>query len=418
MNLTDSSLQGFVDCALYEETGNFFRAPEYEDSLVDIDDVVAAPPQPARPAPRTLTPVPALRPNAFVPPSQSPSADDEFAPELTPLPMLAGLPSTRSSRAATPLPMPEMPRGGRAPTPPVFDDSQGLFGQQQQPGQGPPPRPTPPAPPVHPVPLDNTATLIAINRKRERQRWLLIGGVAAGVSLLLLVIVVAKSGAGPDTTANAAPSPPSVPHPPATTTTTSTAPTTTTTTTTAPPQKPAIAVTSKPPATETPATTERTVSDPVDEPPGDPNAPPVAGTGPCRVTVTSSPAGSIVLVDDQAYGPSPITIDGPCAKRRIDVKHPRYALGTKWVSLAAGQPKTIDIPLARPTHTVMVLSSPSGATVSIAGRRAGTTPTSVKVMGFTGVTLTIEKKGFRTETQKLYSKVDGDKLSVKLVRGK
>ncbi len=403
MNLTDSSLQGFVDCALYEETGNFFRAPEYEDSLVDIDDVVAAPPHPARPAPRTLTPVPALRPNAFVPPSR----DDEFAPELTPLPMLAGIEPRTSSRAATPLPMPEMPRGGRAPTPPVFDDSQGMFGQQQQ-GQGPPPRPTPPAPPVHPVPLDSTATLIAINRKRERKRWLVIGGVAASVSLLLLVIVVAKSGKGANTEATAATS----------------ASTPSTPTTPSPSTKPAIAVAPKQPTTETQATTpttptnERTVSEPVDEPPGDPNAPPIAGTGPCRVTVTSSPAGSIVLVDDQAYGPSPITIDGPCAKRRIDVKHPRYALGTKWVTLAAGKPSSIDIPLARPTHTVMVLSSPSGATVSIAGRRAGTTPTSVKVMGFTGVTLTVEKKGFRTETQKLYSKVDGDKLSVKLVRGK
>jgi hypothetical protein len=67
---------------------------------------------------------------------------------------------------------------------------------------------------------------------------------------------------------------------------------------------------------------------------------------------------------------------------------------------------------------VTVTSNPSGATVSIAGRRAGTTPTSVKVMGFTGVTLTVEKKGFRTETQKLYSKSDGERLTVKLVRGK
>ena len=399
MNLSDKSLEGFVDCALYEETGNYFRAPEYEDSPVDLDDEIGPPP-PQRQSQRTLTPIPALRPNAFVP---RPHDDQDFAPEATPLPMLAGISHLGVPRAETPLPLPQMPRGGRAPTPPVFDASQGMFGGEHT---RPPTRP-PPAPPGLPLPaepqpaammpnrpFESTDSLIAINRKRDRQRWLVIGGIAASVSVLLLVIVLATRGSGGDS-ANASPPPPPAPS------------------------KPTIATTTKPPV-ETPASprSKAPVTAPVVDPVGDPNAPPVAGSGPCRVTVTSSPAGSMVEVDDQPLGPSPITVAGPCARRKIDVKHPRYALGTRWVTLSAGKPESIDIALARPTHSVTVTSTPSGATVSIAGRRAGTTPTAVKVMGFTGVTLTVEKSGFKTVNQKLYSKVDGDKLTVKLVRGR
>lgn len=403
MNLTDSSLEGFVDCALYEETGNFFRAPEYEDSAVELDDP-AAPPPPARPGPRTLAPVPALRPTAFVP--ETPR-DEEFIPDPTPLAALVGITPARA-RAATPLPIPPTPPGGRAPTPPVYDDSQGMFAQYTAPSPGPV---TPPA--AGPVVLDNTAALIALNRKRDHKRWLVIGGVASGVSLLLLVIVVASSGGGK-------PSPGGAPAP---------APTPPTPAPAAEPAHPAVVtpapVTPSPDPTKvtkvTPAKPATPEPDPGEEPDstaptGDPNAPPVTGSGPCRVIVNSSPAGSIVSVDDQAYGPSPIAIDGPCARRKIDVKHPRYALGTKWVTLTAGKPSTVDLALARPTHTVTVLSNPSGATVSIAGRPAGTTPTQVKVMGFSGVTITVEKRGFKTETKKLYSKIDGEKISVKLVR--
>ncbi len=410
MNLTDKSLEGFVDCALYEETGNVFRAPEYEDSLVDIDDVLASPPQPARPAPRTLSPLAALRPNAFIP--SEPNQD--FSPEATPLPYLAGI---VPHRAETDPPIPPTPPAGRAPTPPVFDESAGMFHghgyEETAAGQRPPPDERPPhmpmamqpmypaqppyaSPPQHAAPLDSTASMLALDRQRDRKRWLVIGGAAAGTSLLLLIIVLATSGGGRNKSADAATTDPVAQTPekmPAIAKT--------------PEKTPEVAKAPQPPP-----------EDPPDEPGGDPDAPPVVGSGPCRVTVNSSPAGSIVSIDDQQIGPSPITIAGPCTKRKVDVKHPRYALGTKWVSLSEGKPANVDLALARPTHSVTVTSTPSGATVSIAGRRAGTTPTQVKVMGFTGVTLTVEKKGFKTVTQKLYSKLDGERLGVVLVRGR
>lgn len=402
MNLTDASLEGFVDCALYEETANFFRAPEDEASLVDLHDDLAEPPGPVeRRSHRTLNPVSAIKPTAFL------HSDDEFIPEHTPLPQLAGF---VPRRAATPPPVPATPPAGPAPAPPSIDGGAPMF--------GPPGAYVPAATATSPLrsPVDSTESLLAIAQKRDRKKWLMIGGGAAGGSLLLLVIVLAIKGGGDNKTADAATPPPSAKAESSTTEKTEKTEKTETEAVTAKVDPPKVdaakAAKVDPPKPETPAI------EPVDEPPGDPNAPPVVGSGPCRVTVTSSPAGSMVSIDDQQVGPSPITIAGPCAKRRVDVKHPRYALGTKWVSLTAGTPGAVDLLLARPTHNVTVTSMPAGATVSIAGRRAGTTPTQVKVMGFTGVTITVEKKGYKTVSQKLYSKLDNDSVKVILVRGK
>jgi hypothetical protein len=124
----------------------------------------------------------------------------------------------------------------------------------------------------------------------------------------------------------------------------------------------------------------------------------------------------MVRVDDQAMGPSPITIADTCDKHKIEVSHARYENLTRWVTLAAGKPRQLDITLRRPIHEVTVTSSPSGAQVSIDGNRAGTTPTVIKMMGFSRVNLTFTKAGFRRATKEVYSKLRQDRVFVKLVR--
>src|SRR5262249_58713178 len=44
---------------------------------------------------------------------------------------------------------------------------------------------------------------------------------------------------------------------------------------------------------------------------------PVVGSGPCRFTVATTPAGAVVRLDDQPMGPSPITIEGSCDKHKV-----------------------------------------------------------------------------------------------------
>ena len=143
---------------------------------------------------------------------------------------------------------------------------------------------------------------------------------------------------------------------------------------------------------------------------------PVVGSGPCRFTVATTPAGSSVRLDDQAMGASPITIDGTCDKHKIDVSHARYQSVTRWVTLAADRPQQLDISLPRPVHAVTVTSSPPGAELSIDGHRAGTTPTIIQMTGFATVNLTFTKPGFQSVTKKVYSKLPQDRVFVKLVR--
>ena len=72
--------------------------------------------------------------------------------------------------------------------------------------------------------------------------------------------------------------------------------------------------------------------------------------------------------------------------------------------------------LQRPTHELMVETVPLGATISIAGHRAGTSPTTVQLLGFTMMTLTIEKPGYQPVTKRVYSKTANDRILVRLTK--
>ena len=143
---------------------------------------------------------------------------------------------------------------------------------------------------------------------------------------------------------------------------------------------------------------------------------PVVGSGPCRFTVATTPAGSAVRFDDQPMGASPLTIQGSCDKHKLDIAHIRYQSVTKWVTLAPDKAQQLEISLARPVHAVTVTSFPPGAELSIDGRRAGTTPATIQMMGFATVSLTLTKPGFQTVTKKVYSKVAQDRVFVKLMK--
>lgn len=142
----------------------------------------------------------------------------------------------------------------------------------------------------------------------------------------------------------------------------------------------------------------------------------VVGHGPCRIAVATTPAGSIIRLDDQTVGPSPITIAASCDKHKIDAAHARYQSASRVVTLVAGKPADLELSLARPIHAVTVTSSPSGAELSIDGHRAGVTPTIIQMMGFATVKLTFSKPGFAPVTKRVYSKVAQDRVFVKLSR--
>jgi hypothetical protein len=374
MNISDHSLEGFVDCTLYEETGNFFPAPEPD----------------AEQAPEPAIDPPILAPRRVtIPPMESRTATGPMTPIAMPFEPRTVTGPMMPIAMPPPVPMPAMAMPMPMPTPfPMVVT--------------PPPIPMPltrptirrdevaPQAPELPVPPRAELALQprrAISVAWPRRRIAVAGGVAVATIAIAIVVAagsghahVAETTATPQLMAANSPAP-----------TRATAP------------QPAVPTT----------TAADVVPSNAPDDPGDTGGAPTFGAGPCKIAVSTTPAGSIVSIDGEIAGPSPITIGGPCGKRKLDIAHPRYAPATRVVT-ATPAAAAIDVALARPTHDLYVETSPPGAIVSIDGHRAGTSPTLVKVMGFTTLTLRIEKFGFTPRTQKIYSKSPRDHVAVRL----
>jgi hypothetical protein len=366
-NLSDASLEGYVDCTLYEETATFFAV---DDNGTPVDDLVPPPSPPAfapRPVGRLSTPVEIVQE-----PTDEPTFESTFAPprRITPPPM----PAVTAPRAdATPLPVTPVPHADATP-PPMRAD-------------------TTPMPATHePLPPARESTpsgeIVSVMPAPSRRRGVVVAAGAVALVGALVLWIAMRGGSDPE----AAPAPKPVPAmQPA-------------------PIAPAPVAVVEPPPAPAPADDEEPAPS---EPEG---TAPTAGEGPCQVAVASTPAGSIVHLDGKAIAPSPITIATTCERHKIDIKHPRYQLATKFVALKEGAAGAVDVTLQRPTHSVKVTSQPSGATIFIDGHRAGTTPTVLSVLGFSNLKLEVKKTGYAPVSKKLYSKAAQDTVAVKLTK--
>jgi hypothetical protein len=371
MNISDHSLGGFVDCTLYEETGNFFPAPEPD---AEPADAVAEPPVLAA---RRVTIPPIAEPRTVTGPMTPLAMPLPFEPRTITGPMMPF--------AAMPPPLPAMP----TPVPMIVT---------------PPPIPMPltrptirrdsVAPPVPEMPAMPPRHDLALQPRRAPamtwppRRIAVAGGVAVA-TIAIAIAVAARSGHAH--VAESASTPPQLMAA----------------------NSPAPTRMTAPQAAVPPSTVADVAPANAPDDPGDTGGAPTFGTGPCKIAVSTTPAGSIVTVDGEVAGPSPITIGGACGKRKLDIAHPRYAPATRVVT-ATPDPAPVDVALARPTHDLYVETTPPGAIVSIDGHRAGTSPTLVKVMGFTTLTLHIEKFGFAAKTEKIYSKTPHDRVAIRL----
>lgn len=370
-NLSDESLEGFVDCTIYEETGNFFHpgadGPGWSDELAD---------PPVAPLSTVAPVVPAM-------PFDEP-----------PVLAVRAVGDTESLRVAPPeVHAPERPYAPRYPTvafvPPPADapfppeppsNHTGMYPALEPPGYDAVALPAYPPPPrawLRPVAIGATAVLaivLAIGLARRVR-----GSAQVADAVSAPIAQPASSSAKP--VATRAP----VTH-----------------------ARPEVVKAAAPPADEVVA--------PDEDGEAAAGGAPVVGHGPCRFTVATTPAGSAIRLDDQPLGVSPLTIDTTCDRHKLDASHARYQAVTRTVTLVAGTPTELDLSLPRPTHSVTVTSTPAGAELSIDGHRAGTTPTVVQMMGFATVNLTFTKAGYQTVTRKVYSKLAQDRVAVKLAR--
>jgi len=432
-NLSDESLEGFVDCTLYEEAVNVFH-PGIDDRVwIDAAEPGSATEYGALPRPGSVPALPfddapdltvhtvdgteslAVAAASFPHPPPglwSPPLDSLEAQAIASgsQPPIACAPGHGMPPYTSPPPTGSWPPYGPA----VASGAWPPYGPAVASGAWPPsvqpppsgawlpaepvvpiePRTPPPGPaPITTLVVERTAGPVGL---ADWRRWLLIGGTA--VVALVLAFLLARLARGAVTAAPAMPS---------------AAATKSASRAALPPAVPRVAI--QPPAAHVEAAAAET-DDEADEPMPPPGAISIVGSGPCRFTVATAPAGSLVRLDEDPLGAAPLMIEASCDRHKLDVSHARYQMVTRWITLAADHQDRVELNLPRPIHAVAIASSPSGAVVAIDGRRVGTTPAELQLPGFTRVNLTLTKPGFRPVTRRIYSKLAQDRVAIKLVR--
>jgi len=170
---------------------------------------------------------------------------------------------------------------------------------------------------------------------------------------------------------------------------------------------PEVAAEPEPPAAEPepePATTKKTKS-----------APPAAGD--CAVAFTSTPTGASILIGGKKKGVTPTTLHLPCKASSATFERARYEPAKKSFTPKKKGTTKVAARLGRPSYSVKITSTPSGAEVTVNGRNAGKTPATIKVTAFEAVTIKVSKPGFQAKTTKVTATRNKTVVSVPLRRG-
>jgi len=123
------------------------------------------------------------------------------------------------------------------------------------------------------------------------------------------------------------------------------------------------------------------------------------------VLIDSIPQGAKIWLNGDNKGVTPQTLELASGQYSLDLRHEEYMPYIKDFTIDASQP--FDLPAAElfssPSHLV-ITSSPTKATVSIAGEDKGVTPYTLQLNPNTQHTVTLTKPGFRSNQQSVILK--------------
>jgi formylglycine-generating enzyme required for sulfatase activity len=118
------------------------------------------------------------------------------------------------------------------------------------------------------------------------------------------------------------------------------------------------------------------------------------------VTFQSRTAGAALWVDGKRIAALPATVELPAGTREIEIRAPGHKSWKQSIAVAAGQPQAIGaVTLAPADARLRVESEPSGASVAVDGRYAGTSPATLALSPGREHRITFSKHGYSTATR-------------------
>jgi formylglycine-generating enzyme required for sulfatase activity len=113
------------------------------------------------------------------------------------------------------------------------------------------------------------------------------------------------------------------------------------------------------------------------------------------VTVQSSTAGATLWVDGKEIGALPLTAQLAAGNRAIEIRAPGYKPWKQSIAVVAGKPQSVGpVALVPADAQLRVESEPSGASVAVDGRYAGTTPTALALSPGREHRITLSRQGY------------------------
>jgi len=114
-----------------------------------------------------------------------------------------------------------------------------------------------------------------------------------------------------------------------------------------------------------------------------------------EIAVSVNASQATLAVDDQAPVTLPATVDAPAGLRRLTIRAPGAKVWQGAVLLKGGQTLSIGpLTLGAPDATLRIVSSPSGADVSVAGTFRGRTPQVLSLPAGLPQEITVERAGY------------------------
>lgn len=111
--------------------------------------------------------------------------------------------------------------------------------------------------------------------------------------------------------------------------------------------------------------------------------------------------GAELKVDGKVEGTVPSTISVPPGRHQAFVKKPGYQTWERWFTVSEGQKVTFDVVLTKevaPTGSILVASTPSGASIRLNGAPKGTTPGLLKDLVEGKYLVTVDLKNYKSYT--------------------